>query len=106
MNTNTYTPQQTTGMIIMLTWMKRVSRQQFQEEQFICPGVFHATPQRLVSWLEVHLDDYTYSNKDKEVLNTIREFYRLNKDKEMTNGGWVWEIQRKKEIETDTTREW
>ena len=88
---NKYTPEQKAGMMVMLTWMREVSLY-FPNQQFICPGVLHTNPQRLVSWLEVHFQDEGYSDETQTVLNALREFYQRNKDRGMNEMGFVWEI--------------
>lgn len=86
-----FTPEQKAGMMMMLTWMEEVALY-FPNKQFICHGVLHTNPQRLVTWLGVHLHNEGYSDETQTVLNALREFYQRNKDRGMNEMGFVWEI--------------
>jgi len=88
-----YTIKQATGVATLRNWLYELN-DIAPTRKFLHSGVVDAPVSLLLSWIETRMDDTHYNEDTALVLNTLRLFYNLNKDKKTVFGeDWVWEIR-------------
>lgn len=94
MSLTKYTPEQRKGLEIMMKWFNEVHLL-LPHHSFIYDGMMDNTARSIAEWLRLRLTAQIYTITDKHILNILRTFYKLNKDKNpKTPGRWVWKLHK------------